>query len=214
MRHKILHSERVLMLRGSLSSLSTIFRPALSVCLRGSINCTLCLLDAGLLSRVGLVGILTKSTSSPSKGHLKGLGCCGCLYLLIWRPTLQGAKVLGHDQPFLDASGGKFRHSLPVWHEDECFVEHLLWRLFALSVLYSSHDGNENAHFLAVSLSLCVVVDVLGRAHCERRVEDMSVEGFDIVLYVLALNFEELRVIGGCWEDGAIDGDVGRDGIS
>lgn len=190
-------------------------RPTVSsTCPRGSITCTLCLLDAGLFSRVGSVAILAERTSSLTKGHRKGLCCCGRRYLFVCCPTLQGAKVLRHDQPLPDAPGRKLCHSLPIGYQNKCLVEHLLRRLSALSVLHSAHNGHEDTHLLTVLLPLGVVVDVLGSSHGERRVEDVSVERFYLIMHVLALGLEELGVVGGCGHDSAVDGDVCGDGVS
>lgn len=119
-----------------------------------------------------------------------------------------------HDQPLPDAPWRKLRHSLPVRNQNECLVEHFLWCLSAFSVLHSAHDGHEDAHLLAVLLPLGVVVDILGRAHGEGRVEDMGIKGFNIIMHVLALDLEEFGVVGGCGDDGAVDGDVCGDGVS
>jgi hypothetical protein len=170
-----------------------IYRPAgFSACPRGIITCNLCLLDAGLPSRVAFVSVLLKSTLFLEY-YSQGLCCCDCRYRysLVRRLVLQGAKVLRHDQPLPDAPGGEFRHGLPVRNQDERLVEHLLRRLSAFSVLHSAHDGHEDAHLLAVLLPLGVVVDILGGAHGKGRVKDMGIERFYLIMHILALDFEE-----------------------
>lgn len=157
--------------------------------------------------------ILIQRTLDLSKASLK-LCFLSNRYLFTLHPALQGAKVLRHDQPFLDALRRVLDHGFPVRYENKRLVEHLLRRLSALSELYPAHNSNEYRHLVAVLLLLRAVEDVFGRAHCEIWVEDVCVEGFDFIVCVFALRFEEFGVVGWCWEDGTVDGDVCGNGVS
>jgi hypothetical protein len=176
-------------------------------------TCPLWLLATGLLGRVCVTGILIQRTLAFPKASLK-LCLLSNRYLFTLRPALQGAKVLRHDQPLLNTLRRVLHHRFPVRYEDKRLVEHLLRRFSAFSELYPAHNSDEDRHLVAVLLLSRVVEDVFGRAHCEIWVEDVCVKRFDLIVRVFALRFEKFGVVGWCWEDGTVDGDVCADGVS
>jgi hypothetical protein len=127
---------------------------------------------------------------------------------------LQGPEVLRHDEPPLQPPGRIPRHGIPVGHQHQRLVEHLLRRLPPFPVLHPPHDRHGDAHPAAAALRLVRVVEVLGRAELERRVDDVRVQRLDLVRRCPPLRLEELVVVcrRGYW--GAVDGDVGGDVVA
>lgn len=157
--------------------------------------------------------ILIQRTLGLSKASLK-LCFLSNRYLFTLCPALQGAKVLRHDEPLLHTLRRVLDHRFPVRYENKRLVEHLLRRLSALSKLYPAHNSDEDGHLVAALLLFRTVEDVFGCTHCKIWVEDVCVEGFDFIVRVFALRFEEFGVVVWRWEDGAVDGDVCGDGVS
>lgn len=126
----------------------------------------------------------------------------------------QSAKVLRHDEPPLQPPRRIPRHGIPVGHQHKRLVKHLLRRFPPLAEPDLAHRGDDDAHLAPALLVLVALVDIVGGAVLERRVDDVGVERLDLVQHILALGLEELGVLRRRGDDGAVDGDVGRDVVA
>lgn len=96
-----------------------------------------------------------------------------------WPKTLETPKVLAHNQPPPSPLGRILPERVPVGHQHESLVERLGRSLPAATKVHAARDLSEDA---ALGARLVLVLeDAGGRGEIEVRIDDVGVEGLDLV---------------------------------
>ena len=118
-----------------------------------------------------------------------------------------------HNQPLLDPPWWVLLHGIPVRHQHERLVEHLLGCIPALPVLDLTHDRDDDAHPPTVLLCPLGVGNVVRRIVLEGWIHHVGVERFGLVVDAWALRLEEVVVVGRRLDLCAVYGNIGGDGV-